>query len=121
MAQRRLCDPERRIDVGFKGRVKIFRGQFFQRLTILLAACVIHQDVQPAQFSDGLFHQVLTKSFVPHIARKRDGIPSFRFNQGDHFRSVFFLFRQIVNGDICPFAGIGNGYRASDAGIAPGN
>ena len=50
MAQRRLCDPERRIDVGLKGRVKIFRGQFFQRFTVLLAACVIHQDIQPAQF-----------------------------------------------------------------------
>ena len=50
MAQRRLCDPERRIDVGLKGRVKIFRSQFFQRLTILLAACVIHRDIQPAQF-----------------------------------------------------------------------
>jgi hypothetical protein len=67
VAQRRLGDPEGGVNVGFKRRVKIFRGQLFKRFTELLTAGVIDQNIQPAQLRDGFFDQILTEGFVPDV------------------------------------------------------
>ena len=121
MAQRRLRDPEGGIDVGFKRRVKIFGSQLFKGFTELLTTGVIDQNIQPAQLRDGFFDQILAEGFVPNVPRQRDGIPAFGFDQVDDLRGVFFLFRQVVNGHVCAFAGIGDGHCATDTRVTAGD
>lgn len=67
MAQRRLGDPEGGINVGFKRRVKVFGGELFQRLPVLLTTRVIDQNIQATQLRDGFLDQILTEGFIPDI------------------------------------------------------
>ena len=46
---------------------------------------------------------------------------SFGLDQVDDLCGVFLFFRQIINGDIGAFTGVGNGHRAADTGVTAGN
>ncbi len=121
MAQRSFGDPEGGIDVGLKRRVKICRGEIVDRFTVLLASGVIHRDIRAAQFGNGFFHQRVAEGLHANVAGNGDRFTAFGLNQRNDRCRIGLLFRQIANSDICTFTGIGDGYRATYAGITAGN
>ena len=67
--QRRLDDPERRIDVGLHRRVELLGRDVEDRRVRLLAAGVADQDVEAAEAADGSVDQLLAERLVAQVAR----------------------------------------------------
>ncbi len=68
--QRRASDPEWRVDIGFKGGVKVFGGELLERLAVLLTSGVIDQDAQASQLFHRVGHQRLTEGLGANIPRQ---------------------------------------------------
>ena len=48
-------------------------------------------------------------------------VATFGFNQVDDLSGVFFLFGQVVNGNVSAFTSIGDSDRATNPGVSAGN
>ena len=118
MLKRSLGDPEHCIDIGLDRGVEGLGRQILQLVAELLAARVVDQDVQPAQALDRLCDQGLAEVLVPQVAGNGDGAATLGLDQGGDLVSVFLFVGQIVDRDIRPFAGIGDGGRRADAAVA---
>ena len=73
MRQRRLDDPERRIDVGLHRRVEILGRHVEDRVARLLAAGIADDDVEAAESLDRAADQIRAEFLVAQIAG--DGEP----------------------------------------------
>jgi hypothetical protein len=71
MRQRRLDDPERRIDVGLHGGVEIFRGHIHNGIAGLLARGVVDDDVEAAEALARTVDPLPAEFFVAQIAGDR--------------------------------------------------
>ena len=114
-------DPERRVDVGFKGSVEVFGSEFLKGFTVLLTPGVINQDAQTSQLFHRVGHQRLAEGFGANITREGHRGAPFGFDQGDNFIRILLLFGQIVYRDFGAFAGKGDRHRTANTGVAAGN
>jgi len=115
MRQRRLDDPERRVDVRLHRRVEVFGADVEDRAARLLPSGIADHDVEPAELANRLVHQAPAEPLVAQVARDRDRLAAGLADQIDHLAGVRLLGGQVVDGDVGPFAGIGDGRRPTHA------
>ncbi len=118
MLQRRLGQPEHRVDVRFHRRVEVFRADIGDRLRLLLPPGIIDKRVDAAQRCDSVLDQCLTKGLVAKISGQRHAFAAFLLDQGDNFPGVRLLVREIVDRDICTLARKCDRGSTAHAGIA---
>ena len=121
MRQRRLDDPERGVDVGLDRRVESLARQIENRPALLLPRRVADHDVEPAEAFDRLRHEALAEGFVAEVSGDRQSDPPGVLDQRDDLLRIGLLRRIVVDRDVRPFAGEGDGGRTAHAGIAAGN
>src|ERR1700722_17030552 len=113
--QRRLDDPERRIDVGLHRCVEMLTADIEDGGARLLPAGIADDDIQTAQTLDRLFHQLLAKRLVPEIAGDCQPNPTLGLDQINDLFGVGLLARKIVDRDVGAFPRVGNRRRATHA------
>ena len=122
MRQRRLDDPERRVDVGLHRRVEILGRDVEDRLARLLPGGVADHDVEAAEPSHRLARPACWQNAS---SRRSPGMatplrPASLISAITSLR-IRLLGRKIIDRDIGAFARIGDGGGAAHAGIAAGD
>ncbi len=117
MRQRGLAQPEQGIDVGLVGGIELLGGQLGDVLHRSLLAGHVDQDVETAEGLLGLAHQLGTEGFVLQVTGHADHLAPFGFHQLHHFLGVSLFLGQVVEHQIRPFTGIGNGSRPANSRI----
>ena len=122
MRQRRFDDPERRVDVGLHRRVEILAGDVEDRLPRLLPRRVADQDVEPAELAA---RRRATSSRQNASWRRSPGMATalapLALDQLDYLARIGLLVRQVVDRDVGPLAGEGDGGGAAHARISAGD
>ena len=117
----RLDGPERRIDVGLHRPVEVLRRDVHDRGVGLLSTGVVDQDVEAAQFAHRAVDHFAAELLGPKVARNADADAALGLDQLDDLLGVRLLERQVGDGHVGAFPGIGDGRGAAHAGIAPGD
>ena len=116
-----LAKAEDVIDVGLEGPVELLVGDLEDVDLALLIGGIVHQQVQAAELLDGPAHDVFAGLLGTDVSRQGDGLAAGFLDQLDHFLSVGFFGRVVVDGHIRPFPGKGDGHGAADAAVAAGD
>ena len=120
MWERRLDDPEWRIDVGFHRGVEILARDIEHRTRRFAAGLRCRPDIQPAKPLDGVGDEFEQNASSLQIARKREALrPSL--DQRDDLLRIRLLGRKIVDRDIGAFPRVSDRRRPPHAGVAAGN
>ena len=119
--QRRLGDPEQRVDVGLEGGVELLGRDAEKRLLRLLVAGVVDEDVEAAEPGDRVGDQLLAERFVADVARQGHRLAAGRLDQLHDLARVWFLGGQVADRDVGAFARIGDRRGPADAGVAAGD
>src|SRR3984957_664021 len=121
MRQRRLDDPEWRVNVRLHRRVEILGGNIEDRSAGLLAARVADKDIETAKTARRLLEEPLAESFVPNITGNRQRGSTFGFHELNDLAGVFLLRRQMVDRHVGALARKGDRGGATHPGIAAGD
>ena len=99
MRQRGLGQEEHSEDIGLERPLELLLGNVADVLVVMLLSGIIDEDIEPAEFIDGLLHGILAKAFVADVAGNRDRVAAFTLHDLFGLRRVI-MFAKVEDGDV---------------------
>ncbi len=107
-------------DVGGKGALQLFVGDFGDVVPVVLLGSVVDEDVEAAQLPARALDRFTTERGVGHVALEQQAALAFGFDQRLGVFRVAILI-EIDHGTIGPFAGVVHRYGTADTAVAAGD